>query len=131
MTGTEMVTSFQLKDATIRELLRAITAHCKKQGVEAEEYEFGVAPHHWSGQIMDRGASVKLPDMIRYRWLIAFAVEGANEGYYCHVGGITRCDSHLDVQKFEDFGFAKTNSAENAYALAKEAQRFLTAALWN
>jgi hypothetical protein len=113
MCGQEMVTEFGVtKDTPVKELITALTAHLKTMDLEPDEYGFNVS-------FLDDGSTIGT-----YRWLIAFAVEGTSEGYYVHVGSLYKGE-------YLDFGLAKTYSPENAYALAREAQRFLTAAQWN
>jgi hypothetical protein len=53
------------------------------------------------------------------------------ESYYVHVGAILRDFDAAIRRPNLDFGFAKICTAESAYALAKEAQRFLSATIWN
>jgi hypothetical protein len=135
MTSGEQVTDFKLEGAPVTKLLAALTKYCKKAGVEPDEYGFTPTI---------RQETQTLPSATEMRWLIAFAVEGANEGYYVHVGYITSihqdarfngtcptCGQHFCGYEYIDFGFAKTFSTESAYTLAREAQRFLTAAAWN
>lgn len=143
MTGTEMVTNFKLEGASIRALLEELNAHMKLAGLEPEEYEFVV-----SAGIKYGDPARTVPNERAYRWLVAWAVEGGSEGYYVHVGAMMTRDEWakgFDVlpgvkihAKFDDgymaymdFGFCKTYSAESAYAICREAQRFLTAARWN
>jgi hypothetical protein len=139
MTGTETVTTFAFKrgETPVRDLLKALNAYLKSIQVEPEECGFS----GW-----DRYGE-RRPRLIpgKYRWLIAYAIEGGSEGYYVHIGALTdgnlksescRCMPGLSCmcdydRRFIDFGAAKTYSPENAYALAREAQRFLTAAEWN
>lgn len=127
--GSELITDFQLGDwekegVELPLLLKAINKHC---GQLAEEYAFILSPTFRFEGI----ANPCLP--ARYRQLIAFATEGGSEGYYVHVGALLEQDdrSQKHTQQYVDFGFAKTYSAESAYALAREAQRFLSAARWN
>lgn len=124
MTPTEMVTDFKLRDGdkptTVAELMRALNTYLNRIGLQPEEYGFrvsaliGYSPSE---------ASQRIPE--NYRWLVAFAIEGC-EGYWIHVVAIDSA-----TQTYADLGIAKTYSADNAYALAREAQRFLTAAAWN
>jgi hypothetical protein len=129
MTKTEMITDFQLgnwdkEGVELSLLLKEINKHC---GQIAEEYAFSLSPTFR----FERISNPCLP--ARYCQLIAFAVEGSNEGYYVHVGALLQpADRSKDfTQQYMEFGCAKTYSAESAYTLAKEAQRFLTAARWN
>lgn len=62
------------------------------------------------------------------RWIVAFAVEGANEGYYVHLAALI---PGTGLGTFDDLACCKTYTPDNAYAIAREAQRFLTAAAWN
>lgn len=128
MTGSEMVTEFKLGDwstegVKIAELIKALREHTK--GI-AEEYDFVLSP-----TLKYDHPQMAIP--ARYSNLVAYAIEGGSEGYYVHVGCILQGeDSRANpFQKYLDFGFAKTYSAESAYKLATEAQRFLTAARWN
>lgn len=117
MTSGEMVTTFACEKAKIAALIDALNAYLKQVGLEAEEYNFSLGLN-WKYDDPDATVPAKA------RWLIAFAVEGSSEGYYVHVGALAK-------QQYTEFGIAKMNSAENAYAIAKESQRFLTAARWN
>jgi hypothetical protein len=124
MTSAEMVTDFKLMDAknkmvSIAALMKALNEFCGKM---AEEYNF-CDNSRWA-----IGISPLVPE--KYSNLIAYAVEGKNEGYYVHVGAIVP-QSGNGPWHYIDFGFAKTWSPESAYALAKEASRFLAAAQWN
>lgn len=129
MTGTEMVTELKLERSSVRELMDAVNAHCKSLGIEAEESDFR------QSVCLGYNDDNPLPNSKDYRWLIAFAVEGNSEGYYVHIGSMGRGDypngSGRTTSSYQDLGVAKTYSANNAYALAREAQRFLTAAAWN
>jgi hypothetical protein len=120
MTKTEMVTEFKLKDGDkptqVVLLMGTLNAYLASIGLQPEEYGFNVAPAC--------AESDRIPE--RYRWLVAFAIEGGSEGYYIHVAAI---DSATGT--YTNLGLAKTYSAKSAYALAREAQRFLTAAAWN
>lgn len=128
MTGTEMITDFKLEGATVRELMKAINAHLKRCGIEAEDRDFGV---DYALETWENRNTAKVPDRRTYRWLVAFAIEGDNEGYYIHVGAMTWAQRINDEHTFLNFGHAKCYSADQAYAIAREAQRFLTAAAWN
>lgn len=118
MTQTEMVTACALSRAgqpiRIYDLIDELNAYLKSIGLEPEEYEFNVSP--------GRDGTTSMPE--KYRWLVAFAVKGNSEGYYIHVGTI-------QGPTYIELGLAKTYTPGNAYAIAREAQRFLTAAQWN
>jgi hypothetical protein len=115
--------------SSVESLIKALNVHCKKTGIEAEEYHFTVSPsikYDTPGQL--------LPE--KWAYLIAYAIEGGSEGYYVHVGAILKDGSGcfggaVKLPSYMDFGFCKTYSADSAYAIAREAQRFLTAAQWN
>ena len=47
------------------------------------------------------------------------------------IAGVFRLIPPVGQTFYMDFGHAKTYSADQAYAIAREAQRFLTAAMWN
>ena len=129
MTNAESVTDFNLGDwstegADLGELLKAINEFC---GSLAEEYNFSLCP-----SLKYEAHNPKVP--AKYWNLVAFAVEGGSEGYYVHVGAILKIERDTKpafTAPYMDFGFAKTYSAESAYELAKQAQRFLSAARWN
>jgi hypothetical protein len=106
---------------TVKDLIAALCSYC---GSLAEEYEFCVSP-----SIAYDATPTTVPE--RFLHLIAYAVEGGSEGYYVHVGAILRDFDAALTRPYLDFGFAKTWTAESAYALAKEAQRFLSATIWN
>jgi hypothetical protein len=111
----ELCITHRVEMATIQSLLKAINAHCGKM---AEEYDFST--YRVTGFIPEK-----------YWNLVAFAVEGGSEGYYIHVGAITRQERQDDAPAYIDFGCAKTYSSDSAYAMAKEVSRFLSAAAWN
>ncbi len=145
MNAADQVTDFKLsvdgRPATVQSLLKAINAFCGKL---AEEYDFSTGPTLAKGDIP-----------AKYWRLIAFAVEGSNEGYYVHVGALVKteytvhhgttlacsspnpngsCPGHPQIAEhlaYIEFGVAKTYSSESAYAMAKEVSRFLAAASWN
>lgn len=112
--------------ATATELIQALRAYMKQCGLkDVGEYDFTVAPSIKYGDH---------PDLIpqKYYHLIAYAIEGSNEGYYVHVGVIGRGDeSRKGLATYMDFGFAKLYDVDLAFKMAREAQRFLTAAAWN
>ena len=121
----KMITTFKLKEGaqpvTVEALVRALNAHLRAIGLEPDEYDYCVSPRiAYSDPQVDQ----HLPK--KYRWLVAFAIEGGSEGYYIHVGAVDDATA-----TYTDLGFAKTYSPENAYAIARETQRFLTAAEWN
>jgi hypothetical protein len=123
MNKTEMVTDFKLetdgKAVKTVDLVKALNEHCKAQ-LDGETFSCSAA---WDNP------EARLPE--RYRWLIAFAVEGGSEGWYVHVGAIIQKRSLSDPNEYIDFGFAKVWSVEASFAVQREAQRFLTAARWN
>jgi hypothetical protein len=106
--------------APVAELLTALNAHLKARDLEPEEYGFSSLAARYEDP------DVRVP--ASYRWLIAFAVEGGSEGYYIHVGAMTSTPTGA---AYTEFGLAKTWDVTRAYAIATEAQRFLTAADWN
>ncbi len=136
MNSTEQVTDHKL--STVAELLKALNEHLKAQvkaghtELEIEEYGFDMNPS------FHRDSNPVIPK--QYRWLIAFCAEGNSEGYYVHIGTLVEEKNDIygahragewEYRRYYDFGFCKTWSSTNAYAIAREAQRFLTAALWN
>lgn len=146
MTSKEQVTDFKLEGATVRALLNAVNEYLKRCGIEPEDRGFSV--HSALEDYRTRDTAL-LPDQRIYRWLIAFAIEGDSEGYYIHIGammrrpsdgmyeatgsiaGVFRLIPPENGTMFMDFGHAKCYTAEQAYQIATEAQRFLTAAAWN
>jgi hypothetical protein len=125
MHGTEMITDLQLKQnnraITVEALMRALNTHLESVGIQADEYSFCVSPALRYGN----SDTVKhVPE--DYRWLIAFAIPGESEGYYIHVGAIG-----WRTKTYVDLGFAKTWTPENAYTVARETQRSISAAMWN
>lgn len=148
MTSKEQVTDFKLEGTSIRQLLQAVNAHLSLCGIEPEDRGFGV--NHELEDYRNPNTA-KIPNARDYRWLIAFAIEGSNEGYYIHIGAMmhfpTRGFGSFEIpdtpvgkihitprpatMTYMDFGHAKCYSAEQAYQIATEAQRFLTAAAWN
>jgi hypothetical protein len=125
MTNIEHVTEFKLRDGEdaiqVEVLVDALNTYLEAIGLQPEEYGFCVSPLITHAAAPGNG---RLPK--KYRWLVAFAIEGGSEGYYVHVAAIDSA-----TQAYIDLGFAKTYSPDNGYALAREAQRFLTAAAWN
>ncbi len=122
MTAAEWVDKdFKLEGKTTRDLCQALNAYVKSKGLEIEEYGFSPAAGVMRGD-------VPLPD--KFWNLIAFNVEGGSEGWYVHVGAIQRSDTYKHPV-YIDFGFAKMWTPEKAYALAVEAQRFMSAIVWN
>lgn len=112
----------KIEMARVEDLIDALNTFC---GSLAEEYDFALA-YDMRGPLTSRGcyeSTATIPT--DFRRLIAFAVEGSNEGYYVHVGAL------LPDSKYQEFGLAKTYSADSAYEMAKQASRFLAAALWN
>jgi len=73
----------------------------------------------------------------RYRWLVAFAVEGESEADYVHFGALvqkqTTWSRPVDVWgDYVDFGFTKVwGGSARAREIAAEVQRFLNCARWN
>ena len=107
--------------ATVADLCKALTAHLKSLGLEPEEYGFNAPVAIRHGE-----QDAKIP--AKHRWLIAFVVEGNSEGFYIHLAAVVESSPKRELV---DLGLAKTYSPQNAYAIAREAQRFLTAAAWN
>jgi hypothetical protein len=105
----------------VKELIAALRSFC---GNLADEYDFCVSP-----SIAYDAPTTTVPE--KFHHLIAYAIKGGSEGYYVHVGAILRDSDDLLTRPYLDFGFAKTWTAESAYALARQAQRFLTATVWN
>ena len=123
MHQADMVTDFKLKEGgnpvLIVQLLRALNAYLHSKDLQAEEYDFRA----WTRPRSAKGEQ-RLPQ--DYKWLVVFTVEGGSEGYYIHLVAIETIEN-----RFTDLGVAKTYSATSAYDIAREAQRFLTAAAWN
>lgn len=124
MNQTEMVIDFKLRNGeepiTVASLMEALNTHIRARKLQPDEYDFQRLP---SGGRHGQDNN-HLPQ--KYRWLIAFFVKGDSEGYYIHVAAVDSA-----TQKITDLGVAKTYSADNAGKITLEAQRFLTAALWN
>ena len=132
MNSAEMVTDFVIHEhrpdpnperkgylifvqrAKIVDLIRALNKYCGKL---AEEYPFSQSP------MLLNNPMERIPE---HRWLVAFVVEGDSEGYYIHITAMLKGGG-----QHQEIALAKTYSAESAYKLATEAQRFLTAAAWN
>jgi hypothetical protein len=116
----ELTVTHVVEMAKIGDLVKALNSFC---GHLAEEYNFTVSAYV---KYEDKNATV--PE--NFLQLIAYAVEGGSEGFYVHIGAILR--GHEDATNpYQDFGFCKTYSSESAYAICKDAQRFLNATLWN
>jgi hypothetical protein len=139
MTSAEMVTTWSMEDGTanahkaykpVAELIKALNAHLKAQGIEAEEYDFCESP-----MLKHDTPGARIPQ--KFHQLIAYAIEGGSEGYYVHVGALLpgpdgmAPKGQLYTVPYLDFGFAKMWRAESAHAMAREAQRFLNAIRWN
>ncbi len=131
MTATEQVTDFKLEDAAgkpilLTDLLRALEAHLNANDATKLDGERFACLASWPGTDLD----MYMP--VRYRWLIAFHVEGENEADYVHLGAIIQPQKAAEKTEYLDFGFAKLwNGAAQARAVANEAARFLAAARWN
>ena len=118
----ELVVSRVVECAEIRHLLKEINVHCESIGLEPNEYKLTL-----SGNRTEVPATV--PE--NFWHLIAFAIEGGSEGWYIHIGAIVRSERRDQPPSYIDFGFSKTFDHDNAFALAREYQRFLDATLWN
>lgn len=127
MNTKEQVTTFSLeepgtgKQVSVSALIKAINAHCREQ-LKGESFCDTTA---WDSLRKDE----RVPQT--YRSLIAFAMEGESEGWYVHVGAIVVFGDGPYPGIYVNFGHAKMWSAEDAYDLCREAQRFLTATRWN
>lgn len=124
MIRSEQVTDFKLEHedgtpVTTGEIVKAVEAHCK----ELLDGESFCDRSKWFGEID------KLPE--RWRHLIAWWMEGDNEGWYVHLGVMVDFGGGGKPGEYWDMGFAKLWSPETAKKVATEAQRFLTAARWN
>ena len=122
MIKSEWVTDFRLKEsggpATVGALMSALNAYLSSVGLQPDDYRFG-----------DRMRRDELAQRIpeKSRWLIAFAIDNDCEpGYYIEVAAV-----HAADQSYIGLGCARTDRADDAYAIAREAQRFLNAARWN
>ena len=127
MTKDEWVTDFKLEEAdgkpvTLSAIVQAVKKHCK----ELLDGDSFCDRSTWGPD-----AERRLPE--RWRSLIAFALDGDNEGYYVHIGVMVSFggDTDDDPGHYIDMGFAKMWTPEQAQRLATEAQRFLSAARWN
>ena len=143
MTSTEMITDFavcihepipdkpgylrHVRNAKIADLLSAINEHLTAKELEPEEYNFSVGMGITARHGDENGD--KDPEIPKFRWLVAFCVEGGSEGYYIHCGAILA--EIGNGRNYVEFGICKTYSADSAYAIAREVQRFLTATMWN
>jgi hypothetical protein len=122
-----MVTGFKIEGKTTTEVITALREYLKACEVAGGDYDFCDCSQ-WAK------VPAKVPDI--FRWLIAYAVEGESEGWYVHIGVLVSSDcgrmplDGLSRYTYEDWGFAKTWTADSAYAIAREAQRFLSAARW-
>ena len=119
-----MVTDFKLygdgdKPITLSQLIKGAEKHLLPM-LEGERF---CDRSEW----FDEGG----PLPARWRSLIAFAVDGDNEGYYVHVGVMVCFGTGKQHGEYIDAGFVKLWTAEHAQRIATEAQRFLSAARWN
>ena len=124
MVQGEMVTDFKLEHedgtpVTQSEIVKAVETHCK----EILDGECFCDRSRWTGE------GGPLPE--RYRHLIAFWMEGDNEGWDVHIGCMVEFGGGGHHGEYIDMGFAKVWTADAAKRLATEAQRFLTATRWN
>jgi len=124
MQRSEMVTDFKLygdgdKPITVSQLIKGAEKHLKPM-LDGEVF---CDCSTWNGP------SPALPE--RWRSLIAFAVDGDNEGYYVHVGVMVCFGTDKQHGEYIDAGFVKLWTPEHAQRIATEAQRFLSAARWN
>lgn len=118
----ELCVTHKIEMSKVQDLIDAVNGFC---GHLAEEYSYSIS-FDLRGKLTPRGYenTARIPEDF---WrLIAFAVEGSNEGYYVHFGAILK-----DSNQYQEFGLAKTYSADSAYEMAKQTSRFLAAALWN
>lgn len=125
MNSKDVVTTFSLeeketgKGVTISSLIRALNEHARDL-LKGESF---CDRTQWDEGRKDE----RIP--ARFRALIAFVMEGDSEGWYVHIGAMV--DFSQKKGTYIDFGHAKMWSAEEAYALGIEAQKFLTAARCN
>ncbi|HEX5426555.1 MAG TPA: hypothetical protein VFW94_23610 [Candidatus Acidoferrales bacterium] len=124
MNRADHVTEFAIENKTIVEIIKGLNAHLE-QHIQREErdWETFCCSAAWENP------NAVLPE--RYRWLIAFSVEGESEAWYVHVGAIVQRSILSAANAYIDMGFTKVWSVEASFAVQKEAQRFLTAARWN
>ena len=125
MTKAEWVTDFKLeepdgKPVTLSAIVQAVKKHCK----ELLDGESFCDRSTWGPD-----AERRLPE--RWRHLIAFWMEGDDEGWYVHIGVMVEFGGGGHHGEYIDMGIAKVWSVETAQRLATEAQRFLTATRWN
>jgi hypothetical protein len=117
-----MVTDFRLKDGdkpiTVDALIRGLNTYLDTVGLRPEQYGFYVSSRFEHSRSK---ASERMPE--GSRWLIAFTIEGSNEGYFILVGAIDWA-----TNTYTELGFGKSFSPDHAYAVARETQRFLRAA---
>lgn len=131
MSTVDHVTDFKLQtedgkeQVRISDLVTAVGVFCR----EFLEGETFCCPAAWD----DKDA--RIPK--RFRWLVAFAVEGENEADYVHFGALVQKQTGFtgpgDVWgDYVDFGFAKVwCGPAKAREIANQVQRFLNAARWN
>jgi hypothetical protein len=126
MTRAEQVTDFKLeepdgKPVTFTAIIKAINDHCK----DLMGGDCFTDKSKWDTPPVD----IRLPAC--WRSLIAFAMDGDNEGYYVHVGVMVDFGYGDRPGEYLDIGFVKLWEAETAQRVATEAQRFLSASRWN
>jgi hypothetical protein len=126
MTGTESVTEFSLEDAqgqpvTVSAIVEAINEYCRPW-LTGES--FG---DRSTWEPTRKGET--LPE--RWRYLVAYCVDGDCEGWYVHIGCMVNFGYEQTHGDYIDFGHAKLWTAADAYTVAREAQRFLSACRWN
>jgi hypothetical protein len=127
--GTNVIKGYDM--AKVADLIKAINAYCDSLAAPAVHpaiFSADAGFEHFCCSAAWDNPNEKIPE--RFRWLIAFAVEGENEADYCHVGAIQQNGAAPTV--YIDFGFTKLWGGPNqARAVAGEVQRFLNASRWN
>jgi hypothetical protein len=119
------------KMAKVADLIKAINAYCDSLAAPALHpaiFSADAGFEHFCCSAAWDDPNAKIPE--RFRWLIAFAVEGENEADYCHVGALQ--ENGGPHRLYIDFGFTKVWGGPNqARQVAVEVQRFLNASRWN
>jgi hypothetical protein len=117
----------EIEMAKVADVVAEINAYVKQFNVESLDY-----------LTLSSAIKYEAPDTlvpVKRVHMVAYAVEGSNEGYYVHFGTFIRNEDRKPKAKltseYMDFGFAKVYSREDASLLATEIQRWLTATDWN
>jgi len=106
------MSTIQIENRPIDDIISEINTRMKTDGIEAEESDFtNLARYDRQPQVLDS-----------YRWLVCYPVRGSNEGYYVHIATISHSGG---TSTHRLLACAKMYSTENAWAIARAVARYL------